>query len=117
MENEMHVVQYGKLVQRKKLPRQTARALFVRELVKARPLVRRIAAALHVSLGYAYAALRLTPEELAEVNLGLRPLCPRAPRVPVTPAPAHERLAQIVTEIGAEAVLDYLATHEMAAAA
>jgi hypothetical protein len=110
----MHVVQYRGAVQRKKLPLKTAKALFVRELVKGRPSVKRIAGAVGVSIAYAYAALGLTPEQLAEVSLGLRPLCPRSPRIPATPA--QERLAQIVTEIGAEAVLDYLAANETAVA-
>jgi hypothetical protein len=114
----MHVVQYRGPVQRKKLPLKTAKALFVRELVKGRPSVKRTAEAVGVSIAYAYAALGLSPEQLAEVRLGLRPLCPRSPRVPAPPAPpAHERLAQSVTEIGAEAVLDYLAANETAAAA
>jgi hypothetical protein len=115
----MHVVQYRGAVQRKKLPLKTAKALFVRELVKGRPSVKRTAEAVGVSIAYAYAALGLSPEQLAEVCLGRRPLCPHSPRVLATPAPApaHERLAQIVTEIGAEAVLDYLAANEMATAA
>jgi hypothetical protein len=97
------------------------------------PTMRLAAAAYGVSVGSVARALQLTPEQRQAVRQGKRPLIlPRAPSVPpVLPVPAtppvpvvitpvimgaRQRLADIVNELGLDAVLNLLAASEKVAA-
>jgi hypothetical protein len=98
------------------------------------PTLRLAATAYGVSIGSVARALRLTPEQRQAVRQGKRPLilprapaAPPAPPVPAIPPPAppvitpvimgvHERLKEIVSEIGLYATLDLLAASEKVAA-
>jgi hypothetical protein len=73
--------------------------------------VRQIAAVLGVSPGYINAALTASPLHREAVRRGLRPLVD-----PHAKASPEKRLAKIIGEIGADAVLSLLASEEKTAA-
>jgi hypothetical protein len=80
-------------------------------LVGLKPLTPKlVAAAMGVSLGYLAVACRLPPEQRKLVREGLRPLV--LPRRPVKVTTPEGRFADIVAEIGVDAVLGLLASVE-----
>ena len=83
--------------------------------------VRQLAAIIDISLTYAYAAVRLDPDDCEDLRRGLRPLIlPREPKQPTTPAmplSPRERFDEIVAEVGQDAALAWLVASEQRSAA
>jgi hypothetical protein len=91
---------------------KTARALLIADIVEGTVVlsdlsVKQLAGAVGVSVGYASAAIHLTPAEREAVRRGLRPLVQ-----PHAPASPQERLEKIVGEIGLDRTIDLLARTE-----